>query len=451
MKIKRRVKYYLYINNMSMTVMNSINEVGRKSLSIANKIIAVGGKIKLSISRVSIKVANTINEFIHPSRYENKIIFNAKSSFLKSKDVIISNKEKTEYNLKDNERITLSDNLNINNNEKIVLKERQQFLKDIELPNGDLIPIDKAINAIHLCKQDSILKSKLSLIDHIADMQFKSPMKNSIELSNKFNDNLIMADSKNKYEYVKLGGYENNLNYKNEKINISNLKYSDNSINDGYLIMTNLKNSDKNTINEVKSNANEIKSFSEKEDFKSYLTEITKDISLLDRLSDGDNSYGYVFLAKVANYLEDYNKNKEQEKTDCFNKENYLKKLANSDCFFKLNKKVNNVIYLQYLKKEQSNDEYGSVAEKVTVTANNILNEGEKLKEAERQKEVFSAHDKLNENNMSKMEKQHKDGLSLMNNDDSFKDFLDEIDNQLSISNENKNLTLDELLKKVKK
>lgn len=52
---------------------------------------------------------------------------------------------------------------------------------------------------------------------------------------------------------------------------------------------------------------------------------------------------------------------------------------------------------------------------------------------------------------MSIMEKQHKDELSLINNDDSFKDFLDEIDNQLSISNENKNLTLDELLKKVKK
>lgn len=334
MKKRRRVKYYLYINNMSVTVMNTINEVSKKSLLITNKIISIGEKIKLSISSVSIRVKNTINEFIHPNRYGDKIIFNAKSTFLKSKDLIISNKEKTEYNLTDNERITLSDNLNITNDEKIVLKERQQVLKDIELPNGDMVPIDEAINTVHLCKQDALLKSKLSLIDHIADIQFKSPMKSGIELLNKFNDNLIIADSKNKYDYVKLDGYENNLNYKNEKITISDLKYSDNNINDGYLIMTNLKNSDKNTINEVKSNANEIKSFSEKEDFKYYLTEITKDISLLDRLSDGDNSYGYVFLAKVANYLEDYNKNKEQEKIDCFNKETYLKKLANSDYFF---------------------------------------------------------------------------------------------------------------------
>lgn len=427
-----RVKYYLYINNMSMTVMNSINEVGKKSLSIANKIIAVGGKIKLSISRVSIKVVNTINEFIHPSRYENKIIFNAKSTFLKSKDLIISNEEKNNIDNKTKEH-------NFTDNKKVILNERQQVLKDIELPNGDSIAIDKAINTLHLCKQDSILKSKLSLIDYITDIQFKSSTKSSFDLSNKFNSNFGMLNSKNERGYAKFDGYENN-------------------VNDGYLIMSNLKNSDKNTINEVKShtnevksNANEIKSFSEKENFKSYLTEITKDISLLDRLSDGDNSYGYVFLAKVASYVEDYNKNKEQGKTDYFNKENYLKKLANSDYFFKLNKKVNNVIYLQYLKKEQSNDDNGRVAEKIIVTANNTLNEGEKLKESERQKDVFSAHDKLNENNMSIIEKKHKDGLSLMNNDDSFKDFLDEIDNQLSISNENKNLTLDELLKKVKK
>lgn len=405
--------------------MNGINEVGRKSLSIANKIIAVGGKIKLSISRVSIAVRNTINEFIHPNCYENKIIFNKKSTFLKPNILIISNEEQNNI---DNE----AKENHLIDNERNILKERLQVLKDIELPNGDLIPIDKAINTIRLCKQDALLKSKLSLIDYITDVQFKSSTKSSFDLSNKFNSNFGMFNSKNECDYVKFDGYENN-------------------VNDGYLIMTNLKNSDKNTINEVKSNANEIKPFPEKEDFKSFLTEITKDILLSDRLLDGDNSYGYVFLAKVANYLEDYNENKEQEKTDFFNKENYFKKLVNSDYFFKLNKKINNIIYLQFLKKEQSNDKNGRVAEKITVTANNTLNEGEKLKEAERQKDVFSAHDKLNENNMSIMEKQHKDGLSLMNNDDSFKDFLDEIDNQLSISNENKNLTLDELLKKVKK
>ncbi|WP_311752141.1 hypothetical protein [Proteus columbae] len=328
--------------------MNSINEVGRKSLSIANKIIAVGGKIKLSISRVSIRVGNTINEFIHPDRYENKSISNTKSTLLKHKILIVSNEEQNNI---DNE----AKEHNLIENEKNILKERQQVLKDIELPNGDLIPIDEAINTIRLCKQDSLLKSKLSLIDHITDIHFKSPIKSNFDFLNELNNKSSLSNSKNEYDYVKFNGYENDMN-------------------DGYLIMTNLKNSDKNTINEVKSNANEIKSFSEKEDFKSYLTEITKDISLLDRLSDGDNSYGYVFLAKVANYLEDYNKNKEQEKTDCFNKENYLKKLDNSEYFFKLNKKVNNVIYLQYLKKEQSNHKNG-VVEKITVTANNTLDE----------------------------------------------------------------------------
>ena len=104
-----------------------------------------------------------------------------------------------------------------------------------------------------------------------------------------------------------------------------------------------------------------------------------------------------------------------------------------SDYFFNLNKKINNIIYLQYLKKEQSNDESG-VIDKITATDNSNLNEVENLKEAERQKENFDAHDKLNENN-----------------DDSFNEFLGEIDEQLNISNENKKFTLDELLKKMKK
>lgn len=421
-----RVKYYLYINNMSIVIMNGINEIGRKSLSIANKIVSIGGKIKLSISRVSIKVGNTINEFIHPNSYKNKIIFNEKSTFLKPNILIISNEEKNNINNEAKENHLID-------NEKVILKERQQVLKDIELPNGDLIPIDKSINIIRLCKQDALLKSKLSLINYITEIQFKSSKKSSFDLSNKFNSNFGMFNSKNERDYVKFDGYENNV---------------DNS----YLIMTNLKKNDKNTIDEVKSNTNEIKYFSEKENFKSHLIEITKDISLLDRLSDGDNSYGYVFLAKVANYLEDYNKNKEQEKIDYFNKENYLKKLVNSDYFFKLNKRINNIIYLQFLKKEQSSDENG-VIENITATVNNTLNEDEKLQEAEEQKKVFAEHDKLNENNMSIIEKQHKDKLNLINNDNSFDEFLAEIDEQLSIANENKNkkLTPQELLEMLKK
>ncbi|MBG6026531.1 hypothetical protein I5F10_07055 [Proteus mirabilis] len=327
--------------------MNGINDIGRKSPSIANKIVSIGGKIKLSISNLSIKVRNSINEFIHPNRYENKIIFNTKSTFLKSKDLIISNEEVNNIN---NEMIES----NRIDNEKNTLKERLQILKDIELPNGNLVSIDEAINDLHLCKQDSLLKSKLSLIDYITDMRFKSSEKTKVELSNKLKDN------------------------------------------------------DKNMSNKVNPNINESKLPSEKESFKFHLIEITKDISLLDRLLDGDNNYGYVFLAKVVNYLEDYNKNKEQGKIDCFNKEVYLKKLASSDYFFKLNKRINNIIYLQYLKKEQSNYESG-VAEKIIDTANNILNK-----------------------NLSES-------------------FMDEIDEQLSIANENKNLTLQELLAKVKK
>ncbi|MDM3869407.1 hypothetical protein QF204_14640, partial [Proteus faecis] len=240
------------------------------------------------------------------------------------------------------------------------------------------------------------------------------------------------------YNYVKFDGYEN----------ISNLK--SNSMNDGYLIMTKSKSISENMDDKFNPNVSKNKILSEKESFKSFLLEMTKNISLLDRLSDGENSYGYVFLAKVANYLDDYNRDKEHKKTDYFNKEDYLKKMETSDYFFNLNKKINNIIYLQYLKKEQNNDENG-VVEKTTVKANNALNEVENLKEAEKQKEVFDAHDKLNENNLSIIEKQNKDNLAMINNDDSFNEFLGEIDEQLNISNENKNLTLDELLKKVKK
>ncbi len=390
-----RVKYYLYINNMSIMIMNGINDIGRKSPSIANKIVSIGGKIKLSISNLSIKVRNSINEFIHPNRYENKIIFNTKSTFLKSKDLIISNEEVNNIN---NEMIES----NRIDNEKNTLKERLQILKDIELPNGNLVSIDEAINDLHLCKQDSLLKSKLSLIDYITDMRFKSSEKTKVELSNKLNDNFNIPNPKGRGEYE----YVNFDSYINENTVITSSKY--NNINDGYLVMRSLKDNDKNMSNKVNPNINESKLPSEKESFKFHLIEITKDISLLDRLLDGDNNYGYVFLAKVVNYLEDYNKNKEQGKIDCFNKEVYLKKLASSDYFFKLNKRINNIIYLQYLKKEQSNYESG-VAEKIIDTANNILNK-----------------------NLSES-------------------FMDEIDEQLSIANENKNLTLQELLAKVKK
>ncbi|MEQ4910136.1 hypothetical protein ABN089_05100 [Proteus terrae] len=105
---------------------------------------------------------------------------------------------------------------------------------------------------------------------------------------------------------------------------------------------------------------------------------------------------------------------------------------------------------MQYLKKEQSTYE-NSVVEKIIVTDNNTLNEGEKLQEAEKQKKIFVVHDKSDENNMSIIEKQHKDQLTLINNDNLFDEFLSDIDNQLNIANENKNLTLKELLAKVKK
>lgn len=406
--------------------MNCINEVGRRTLSITNKIVTAGEKIKLSISKISIMVKNTINEFIHPNCYENKIIFNAKSKYLKSEILIVSNKEKANVDNKTRE-------YNFTDNEQEILKKRQQILKDIELPNGDLIPIDEAINTIYLCKQDSILKSKLSLIDYITDMQFKSSKKSRFDLSNKLDKKINIANLNNINEgdYIKLDGYDNKLN-------------------DGYLIMTGLKGSNKNMSDEVKSHINENEIFHKKEDFKSYLIEITKNTSLLDRLSDGNNSFGYEFIAKVANFLEDYNKNKEQEKTDSFNKETYLKKLANSNYFFKLNKKVNNIIYLQYLKEKQRAYE-NSIVEKDAIITNNTLNESKKVKEVDRKKKFFSEHERLNKDNMSIIEKQHNNKLTFINNDNSFDEVLAEIDNQLNIANKNKHLTLKELLEKVKK
>ncbi|WP_337237613.1 hypothetical protein [Proteus faecis] len=434
--------------------MDIINEVSKKARFITNKVGSINEKIKLSISKLSIRVKNSINEFIYQNSYKNR--FDKNNTFLKSKILSIINKVKDNILNKEMEA------------KKNLLKEKQNILNNIELPNGDLIPIDEAINNIHLSKQDSILKSKLSLIDYITDRQFKSSVNNSIKSSvnnsikssSEFNSHLILSklDNKNEYNYVKFCGYEDtsNLDNKNEYNYVKFCGYEDtsnlksNSMNDGYLIMTKSKSTSKNMGDKINPNVNENEILSEKEIFKSFLLEMTKNISLLDRLSDGENSYGYVFLANVANYLEYYNGDKEQKKIDYFNKENYLKKIGTSDYFFNLNKKINNIIYLQYLKKEQNNDENG-VVEKTTVKANNALNEVENLKEAEKQKEVFDAHDKLNENNLSIIEKQNKDNLAMINNDDSFNEFLGEIDEQLNISNENKNLTLDELLKKVKK
>ncbi|MDL5168428.1 hypothetical protein QSH14_14870 [Proteus faecis] len=434
--------------------MDIINEVSKKARFITNKVGSINEKIKLSISKLSIRVKNSINEFIYQNNYQ--IRFDKNTTFLKSKNLSIRNKGENDVN---NEKVEAK----ITNDKKSPLKEKQNILNNIELPNGDLIPIDEAINNIHLSKQDSILKSKLSLIDYITDRQFKSSANNSIKSSSEFNSHFISSnldnkneynyvkfgsyedtsnlDNKNEYNYVKFGSYENtsNLDNKNEYNyvkfggyeNTSNLKY--NSMNDGYLIMTKSKSISENMDDKFNPNVSKNVIPSEKESFKSFLLDITKNISLLDRLSDGENSYGYVFLAKVANYLDDYNRDKEHKKTDYFNKEDYLKKMETSDYFFNLNKKINNIIYLQYLKKEQSNDESG-VIDKITATDNSNLNEVEHLKEAEKQKEVFDGHDKLNENN-----------------DDSFNEFLSEIDEQLNISNKNKKLTLDELLKKMKK
>ncbi|WP_109397908.1 hypothetical protein [Proteus faecis] len=454
--------------------MDIINEVSKKTRFITNKVGSINEKIKLSISKLSIRVKNSINEFIYQNNYQ--IRFDKNTTFLKSKNLSIRNKGENNVN---NEKVEAK----ITNDKKSPLKEKQKILNNIELPNGDLISIDEAINNIHLSKQDSILKSKLSLIDYITDRQFKSSANNSIKSSSEFNSHFISSnldnkneynyvkfgsyedtsnlDNKNEYNYVKFGSYENtsnldnkneynyvkfdgyedtsNLDNKNEYNyvkfggyeNTSNLK--SNSMNDGYLIMTKSKSISENMDDKFNPNVSKNVIPSEKESFKSFLLDITKNISLLDRLSDGENSYGYVFLAKVANYLDDYNRDKEHKKTDYFNKEDYLKKMETSDYFFNLNKKVNNIIYLQYLKKEQSNDESG-VIDKITATDNSNLNEVEHLKEAEKQKEVFDGHDKLNENN-----------------DDSFNEFLSEIDEQLNISNENKKFTLDELLKKMKK
>lgn len=432
-----RVKYYLYINNMSIMIMNGINEIGRKSPSIANKIVSIGGKIKLSISNLSIKVMNTINEFIHPNRYENKNIYNTKSTFLKSKILIISNEEQNNI---DNEMIesTHIDNKTIESthidNEKNTLKERLNILKDIELPNGELIPIDEAINALHSCKQDSFLKSKMLLIDYITDMKFKPLMNNNVELLEKSNSNYLKESEFDdaRYESVNFHSHEISEHDEKESSTLSNLN------NDDTLILSN--------DNKVEFHSNENKLDIEKDKFKSSLIETTKDISLLDRLSDGDNSYGYTFLAKVSNFLEDYNEIENKEKSNYFNKENYLNKLVKSDYFFKLNKKVNDIIYLQYLKNEQSKHENGVVEEIIKQPS-----EEEKLKETEEQKEILAGKDKINERNLALIEKVHKARFNLINNNKLIGGFLDEIDEQLKISNENKHLTLKELLEKVKK
>lgn len=422
-----RVKYYLYINNMSIMIMNGINEIGRKSPSIANKIISIGGRIKLSISNLSIKVVNTINEFIHPNRYENKIIYNTKSTFLKPKILIISNEEQNNI---DNEMI---ESTHIDN-EKNTLKERLNILKDIELPNGELIPIDEAINALHSCKQDSFLKSKMLLIDYIIDMKFKPLMNNNVELLEKSNSNYLKESEFDdaRYESVNFHSHEISEHDEKESSTLSNLN------NDDTLILSN--------DNKVEFHSNENKLDIEKDKFKSSLIETTKDISLLDRLSDGDNSYGYTFLAKVSNFLEDYNEIENKEKSNYFNKENYLNKLVKSDYFFKLNKKVNDIIYLQYLKNEQSKHENGVVEEIIKQPS-----EEEKLKETEEQKEILAGKDKINERNLALIEKVHKARFNLINNNKLIGGFLDEIDEQLKISNENKHLTLKELLEKVKK
>lgn len=475
-----RVKYYLYINNMSIMIMNGINEIGRKSPSIANKIVSIGGKIKLSISNLSIKVMNTINEFIHPNRYENKNIYNTKSTFLKPKILIISNEEQNnidnemiESNIINskseslkNKKLIVSDEeknnvdygmkgtsilkfeseflkpeikketpeYNIADEKKILFKKKQSVLEFIELPNGELIPIDEAINALHSCKQDSLFKSKILLIDYITDMKFKPLMNNNVELLEKSNSNYLKESEFDdaRYESVNFHSHEISEHDEKESSTLSNLN------NDDTLILSN--------DNKVEFHSNENKLDIEKDKFKSSLIETTKDISLLDRLSDGDNSYGYNFLAKVSNFLEDYNGIKNKEKSNYFNKENYLNKLVKSDYFFKLNKKVNDIIYLQYLKNEQSKHENGVVEEIIKQPS-----EEEKLKETEEQKEILAGKDKINERNLALIEKVHKARFNLINNNKLIGGFLDEIDEQLKISNENKHLTLKELLEKVKK
>ncbi|WP_337228802.1 hypothetical protein, partial [Proteus faecis] len=199
--------------------MDIINEVSKKARFITNKVGSINEKIKLSISKLSIRVKNSINEFIYQNSYKNR--FDKNTTFLKSKILSIINKVKDNILNKEMEA------------KKNLLKEKQNILNNIELPNGDLIPIDEAINNIHLSKQDSILKSKLSLIDYITDRQFKSSVNNSIKSSSEFNSHLILSklDNKNEYNYVKFCGYEDtsNLDNKNEYNYVKFCGYEDTS------------------------------------------------------------------------------------------------------------------------------------------------------------------------------------------------------------------------------
>ncbi|QAV23790.1 hypothetical protein [Proteus hauseri] len=460
--------------------MNNINEVCKNTLFTTNEIAAPGKEIKLSISSLSIKVKNTINEFIHQDRYVSKVEFDSATIFSKPKKIVISN----EYNITNEEKIELKGKtktwrskikkiFNFIGKEKIIFKKNQSILDFIELPNGKLIPIDKAINSLHSCEHNSLLKSKMLLIDYIADMQFKSLMNNNVELPEKSNSNYLKESEiefdDTRYESVNFHLYESSEPYEKEPSMLSNLNNDDTQVGTNN---TQVKSNDK----KVEFHFNKNKLTIEKDEFKSFLIEITKDVSLLDRLSNGKGSYGYTFLSKVYSFLEDYNKikntsgNKKKKtyfnKKAYFNKKVYLKKLAESNHFLKLNEKVNNLIYLQYLKNEQSKHENGVIDEVIIKQPS----DEEKLKEIEEQKRILDRADKTNEIKLSSIEEKnteeknteekniekksieekHKDELNLIKNDDSMSDFLDEIDNQLKISNENKNLTLKELLAKVK-
>lgn len=334
--------------------MSSINEVSKKPLSINNKIVSIGKRIKLSISSLSIKVRNTINEFIHHNRYDSKVNFDSKATFSKAGKLIVSNKEKSNIDnemkesnivnskseslkinkliISDEERNNIDNEMNgskiikfeseflkleikkempeynLTDEKKIVLNKGQSVLEFIELPNKDLIPIDEAINALHSCKQDSLLKSKMLLIDYITDMQFKPLMNNNVELLEKSNSNYLkeIEFDDTRYESVIFHPYE--ISGYDEK---------------GASTLSNLNNDDtpiESNDNKVQFHSNEKELAIERDKFKSFLIETTKDISLLDRLSNGKNSYGYTFLAKVSNFLEDYNGIKSKENSNYFNK-----------------------------------------------------------------------------------------------------------------------------------
>lgn len=362
----------------------------------------------------------------------------------------ISRGQSTTSKIKDNSKYIQADPEDFNHhyiNEKPKKNKLNGINNDV-VENGYMC-VDESSDDVVDGRQDDITDVKLDNYSLKFDNEVKSERKYAekeqacddfIELPNKtkikINDILKEKEIFNKEDLLKKK--ENFIDYisgviaRSDKFKLVKLSREDNDKQTNYIL---------------------------KEKIKEEISKEMENISLCDRLVINKEEFGYVFVEKIIRFLSKYeNKSNSIKNKDKYikNESDYKKRLEHLYKFYglnNLNKKIDNMINLQYLKYEQGKYEDGIAEKNKEISLVDNLTENEKNENIERQKEIqikmqeeiqskrardmFLSTPRLDKQAEDNLEAQHK--VALASIDQSAKDLLDDIDKQLIIAKKLRN------------